>query len=75
MKKHAFGIAIVVFITLTDLSISSAQSTTQNRSTDARAILTREKTFVAKPITIETPTGTLYGTLALPQSQKSIPVY
>jgi pimeloyl-ACP methyl ester carboxylesterase len=66
MKRHTLLIAIVMLITLTEVSISSAQSTIQNRSA--------ERAFIAEPIIMESPTGTLYGTLALPQSRSSIPI-
>lgn len=65
MKLHSLVIAILMLVMLT----SSAQSTVQNRAADAAA----EK-FTVEPISIETPTGTLYGTLTLPQSRNPIPV-
>lgn len=64
MKRHALVIALVMLITPTDINISRAQSNIQNRSTDT----------IAEPITLETPTGVLYGTLALPQSRSSRPI-
>lgn len=66
MKRHALVIAIMMLITPTDMSISRAQSNIQNRTADTA--------FIAEAITLETPTGTLFGTLALPQSQSSIPI-
>lgn len=66
MKIHPLIIAILMLITLTDLSISSAQSNIQNRGADTP--------FTAEPITLETPTATLYGTLVRPHSSSSIPV-
>jgi len=68
MNKYSFLLALVMLITLTDMSASSAQSTVQNGSRAA------ETTFIAEPITVETPTGTLYGTLVLPQSRSRVPV-
>lgn len=66
MKRHASVIAIVMLITLTDVGIASAQCTIQNRSA--------ETAFIAEPITLETPTGMLYGTLASPHARSSIPI-
>ena len=66
MKRLALVIAILMLATLTEESISSAQSTIQNRSVETASI--------AEPITVETPTGTLYGTLTLPQSRSPIPI-
>ena len=68
MNKYSFLLALVMLITLTDMSASSAQSTVQNGSRAA------ETTFIAEPITVETPTGTLYGTLERPQSRSRVPV-
>ena len=65
MKRHALVIATVILITLTDMSISRVQSNIQDRSAD---------TFIAEPITLDTPTGTLYGTLVSPQSRSSTPI-
>lgn len=66
MKRHFLLIAMVMLVTLTVVNTSSAQSNIQNRSADAP--------FTSEPITLETPTGMLYGTLASPQSQSSRPV-
>jgi len=66
MKRHTLLIAIVTLITLTEVSISSAQSTIQVGSA--------ERTAKAETIIMETPTGALYGTLTLPQSRSSIPM-
>ena len=66
MKRHALVIAIVMLITLTDMNISKAQSNIKNH--------TANTAFIAEAITLETPTGTLFGTLAVPQSQSSIPI-
>ena len=66
MKIHPLVIAILMLMTLTDPSISSAQSNVQNQSADGA--------FTAEPITLETPTATLYGTLVRPHSRSSMPV-
>src|SRR5712692_7783532 len=71
MNKYSFLLALVMLITLTDMSISSAQSTVQNSSQSTREAQT---TLIAEPITLETPTGTLYGTLEWPQSRSPVPV-
>jgi pimeloyl-ACP methyl ester carboxylesterase len=71
MKNNACAIAFVMLITLTDMSISSAQSTIQNESPGTLAAQT---TFIAEPITLETPTGNLYGTLEWPQTRSPVPV-
>jgi len=64
--KKAFKISIVILIPLMVVSISSAQAIIRDRSA--------KSTFIAEQITMETPTGTFYGTLALPQSRSSIPI-
>ena len=66
MKIHPLVIAILMLMTLTDPSISSAQSNVQNQSADGA--------FTAEPITLETPTATLYRTLVRPHSRSSMPV-
>jgi pimeloyl-ACP methyl ester carboxylesterase len=66
MKIHPLVIAILMVMTLSDRSISSAQSNVQNRSAEA--------SFTAEPITLETPTATLYGTLVHPHSRSSVPI-
>lgn len=71
MNKYRFLLAIVMLMTLADSSISSAQSTVQNGPPATR---TAETTFTAEPVTIETPTGTLYGTLERPRSGLPVPV-
>lgn len=71
MNKYSFLLALVMLITLTDISISSAQSKVQNGSQSTRAAQT---TIIAEPITLETPSGTLYGTLEWPQSRSPVPV-
>jgi len=71
MNKYAFVIAIVMVATLTDMSTSSAQSTVQNSSPRTSAAKT---TSIAEPITVETPTATLYGTLERPALTGPVPV-
>ncbi|HEY5885499.1 MAG TPA: alpha/beta fold hydrolase [Pyrinomonadaceae bacterium] len=69
MKSRTLAMTIVMILlfTLTDVSISSAQSAIQNRSVV-------EVAFIAEPISIESPTGTLHGTLTTPKSRSSVPV-
>jgi predicted acyl esterase len=68
MNKYSLLLALVMLITLTSRSTSSAQSTVRSGSRAA------ETTFIAEPITLETPTGTLYGTLERPDSTAPVPV-
>src|SRR5712692_11388767 len=68
MNKYSFMLALVMLITLTDMSSSMAQSAVQNSSQAAQT------TFIAEPITVETPTGMLYGRLEWPQSRSPVPV-
>lgn len=70
MTKYFFVTAIVMLITLGDMSIASAQSSVQNGFLNNRTT----ETVTTQPISLETPTGTLYGTLALPQSRSRVPV-
>lgn len=69
MNKYSFVLSLVMLITLTDMSTSSAQSTVQSGSPG-----TPGKTFIVEPITLKTATATLYGTLELPQSRSPVPV-
>ena len=69
MTKYFFVTAIVMLITLGDMSIASAQSSVQNGFLNNRTT----ETVTTQPISLETPTGTLYGTLALPQSRSRVP--
>lgn len=71
MKKFGFALAIVMLITVAPTSILRAQSTVQKVAPGKRAA---ETSFIAEPITLETPTGTLYGTLERPQSHLPVPV-
>ncbi len=70
MKKYSLLLVLLTLTTLSELSISSAQTTVQNGATGRRAATP----FSAEPITVKTPTATLYGTLELPQSRSRIPV-
>ena|SRR6266849_10194866 len=65
MNKYSFVLALVMLITLTNLGTSDAQSKVQNARVSTRV---SETTFIAEPITVETPTATLYGTLERPDS-------
>lgn len=71
MKKNASAIAITMLLTLTGLDISVAQSNVQHGSPVTRA---SEMAFITEPITAETPTGKLYGTLEWPQRRSPVPV-
>ncbi len=71
MKQYGFVLAIATLIILNDVGISSAQSTVQKVTHGKHAA---ESAFIAEPITLETPTGTLYGTLERPQSRLPVPV-
>lgn len=68
MNTNFLRLALVMLITLTGISISSAQTTGQS---DSRAA---SNTFISETITIDTPTGTLFGTLERPQSTTPSPV-
>ena len=70
MKRFALLIAIVTLIAVTDMNISTAQSPVQKASPGVRP----ETTFIAEPVTLETPNGTLFGTLERPQSRSAVPV-
>jgi pimeloyl-ACP methyl ester carboxylesterase len=70
MNKSAFVIAIALALTSTG-SASNALSTVQNGSPVTPAA---ETAFTEEPITLETPTGTLYGTLDRPHSASPVPV-
>jgi len=70
MTKYFFVTAIVMLITLGDMAIASAQPSVQNGFLNNRAT----ETLSTEPITLETPTATLYGTLTWPQSRSRVPV-
>jgi uncharacterized protein len=71
MNKSAFVMASVMLATLIGLSTSNAQSAVQSGLSSTRAAKT---TFTAEPLTLETPTGTLYGTLEWPHATSPVPV-
>jgi hypothetical protein len=71
MKKLALVLAVVMLITFTDMNISTAQSTIPNGSAGKHAA---DTTFVTESITLETSTGTLFGTLERPQTRLPVPV-
>ncbi len=71
MNKYSFVLALVMLITLTNLGTSDAQSKVHNARVSTRV---SETTFIAEPITVETPTATLYGTLERPDSTSPVPV-
>lgn len=70
MKRSAFLIATVMLIAVTDMNIAYAQAPVKDASPGIRP----ETTFIAEPVTLETPNGTLYGTLERPQSRSAVPV-
>ncbi len=71
MMKTNWSLILVTMMTLTGVSISSAQTSPKNIS---RGAVSADSSFVAEPITLETPTATLYGTLELPHSRSQVPV-
>lgn len=66
MNKYSFLLALML-ITLTGTSSLRAQSAPEGKRT-------APMTFIAEPITLETPTATLYGTLKRPQARTPVPV-
>lgn len=62
---------LVTMITLTGVGITSAQTAPKS---SFKSTLNGETPFVAEPITLETPTAVLYGTLERPQSRARVPV-
>ncbi len=69
MKKSLLMIALVMLAGFT--SLTSAQSIANSLE---RSSLEAKVVFKAEPITTETSTGTLFGTLELPQSTAPVPV-
>lgn len=67
MNKYSFLLVLGILITLTVI----AQSQVQSGSASAKA---GETNSISEPIMLETPTATLYGTLALPHSTAPVPV-
>ncbi len=70
MKKN-LSLILVTMMTLTGVGISSAQTAPKSSFKNA---LNGETPFVAEPITLETSTAALYGTLERPQSRAPVPV-
>lgn len=68
MNKYSFLLAIILFAF--DMSISGAEPIVRSASEDAPL----SKTTITEPITVETPTGMLFGTLEMPQSRSRVPV-
>jgi len=64
-RASASAIAMIMLITLTCASISGAPI-------QKRSVI--EAAFIAEPISIESPTGTLHGTLTTPKSRSQMPV-
>ena len=69
--KTNLSLILVTMMTLTGVGISSAQTAPRSSS---KSMPNGETTFVSEPITLETPTATLYGTLVHPQSRSRMPV-
>ncbi len=71
MMKTNLSLILVTMLTLTGVGISSAQTAPKISSKNT---LSGETPFVAEPITLETPTAVLYGTLERPQSRAPVQV-
>jgi hypothetical protein len=71
MMKTNLSLILVTMMTLTNVGISSAQT---SRKSISRNTVSADTPFVAEPITLETPTAVLYGTLERPQSRSRLPV-
>src|SRR5688572_9400845 len=71
MMKTKRSLVLMTMMTLMCVGISSAQTAPKSSS---KSTLNGETPFVAQPITLETPTATLYGTLERPQSPSRVPV-
>jgi uncharacterized protein len=71
MMKTNWSLILVTMMTLMGVGISSAQTSQKSIS---RGTVSADTRFVAEPITLETPTATLYGTLERPQSRARVPV-
>jgi pimeloyl-ACP methyl ester carboxylesterase len=69
--KTNFSLILVTMMMLTAVSISSAQTAPGSSS---KSTPNGETHFVAEPITLETPTAVLYGTLERPQTRSRVPV-
>lgn len=68
--KTKLAIIFVTIITLAAVRVTNAQTAPTSSPRMARA----DTGFVAEPITLETPTATLYGTLQRPISPERVPV-
>src|SRR4029453_17897004 len=68
MKRYAFPAAIAVLLSLAFENTSRCQSNAPQSSTAARSA---RHSLTSEPILLETPSGTLYGTLERPQSPRS----
>ncbi len=71
MNTYSFLPALVMVITLTDMSVSSAQSIVHEGSSRPRVAQTA---YIEEQLRLETSTGSLYGTLDWPQSGSPVPV-
>jgi uncharacterized protein len=71
MKRYAFPAAIAVLLSLAFENTSRCQSNAPQSSTAARSA---RHSLTSEPILLETPSGTLYGTLERPQSPSQVPV-
>jgi len=69
--KTKWPLILVMMITVTGIDLSSAQTAPKSSSTST---LNGETPFIAEPVTLETPTATLYGTLERPQTRSRVPV-
>ena len=69
--KTNLTLILVTMITLAGFGISSAQTSAKSIP---RGTVSADTDFVGEPITLETPTATLYGTLERPQSRSRVPV-
>lgn len=69
--KTNLSLILATMMTLTGVGISSAQTAPGSSS---KSTPSGETHFVAEPITLETPTAVLYGTLVRPQSRSRVPV-
>lgn len=69
--KTNLALILVTLMTLMVVGISSAQTSPKSSSKNT---LNGDTPFVAEPITLETPTATLYGTLQLPRTRSRVPV-
>lgn len=71
MNKYFVALTLFILLTSTNATLSSTQPSVQTGLPSTPASAT---TFIEESSTVETPTGTLYGTLALPQTGSQVPV-